>query len=122
MEDTIAIISVFGVIPLIVWLVYFFRSKAHARASNLVDKMIDRGDAITPELVRTLGIRSDTQHGDLKTGMILIAIALALIVFGQVVPEEEAGPITAGLAMFPLLVGIAYTAFWFFFGRKTPVS
>ena len=118
MEETIAVLGIFGSIPFIVWLVFYFRSKAHARSSALIDKLIDKGEPVTPELVRTLGVRSNTQHRDLKAGLVLVAIALATIVFGQVIPEDEADQIMAGIAMFPLFVGIAFIAFWFFYGRN----
>lgn len=119
MEETIAILGIFGSIPFIVFLVFFFRSRAHARTTLLIEKMIDKGEPITPEIVRTLGIRAGNVHGDLKTGMILIAIGFAMIILGQVIPEEEAHTVMTGVAMFPLFVGLAYVAFWFFFGRKS---
>lgn len=118
MEETFAVLGVFGTIPLIVWLVIYFRSKAHARSSALIEKLIDKGEPLTPELVRTLGVRANTQHRDLKTGMILVAIALATIIFGRVIPEEEAHEVMSGLAMFPFFVGTAFIAFWFFYGRN----
>lgn len=118
MEGTIAVIGIFGSIPFIVFLVFYFRSKAHARTTVLIDKMIERGETITPEIIRTLGIRAGSVHGDLKTGMILVAIGLATIILGRVIPDDEATVAMTGLAMFPLLVGIAYIAFWYFLGRK----
>ena len=118
MEETIAVVGIFGLIPFVVWVTFYFRSRAHARTTALIDKLIDRGETITPEIVQTLGIRAGTAHGDLKTGMILVAVGAAVITFGQVIPEDEAGTVMAGIAMFPMLVGIAYIAFWYFFGRK----
>lgn len=119
MEGTIAVIGIFGSIPLIVFLVFFFRSRAHARTTVLIERMIERGETVTPEIIRTLGIRAGSVHGDLKTGMILVAIGFATIILGRIIPEDEATSVMAGLAMFPLLVGIAYIAFWYFLGRKT---
>lgn len=118
MEDTIAVLGIFGAIPFIVWVVLFFGSRAHARSSALVERLIDKGEPITPELVRALGLKSNAQHRDLKTGMILVAIALAIFVFGGVIPEDDAREVMAGIASFPFFVGLAFIAFWFFFGRR----
>ncbi len=122
MEGTLAVIGIFGLIPFLVWVTYFFRSRAHARTTALIDKLIDRGEPITPEIVQTLGIRAGTPHGDMKTGLILVAIGAAFIILGQLIPEDEAASVMEGIAMFPLLVGTAYIAFWYFFGRKTPAA
>lgn len=122
MEETIAVLGVFGSIPFIVWLVLYFRSKAHARSSTLIEKLIDKGEPVTPEIVRSLGIKSGSQHRDLKTGMILVAIAFATMIFGSVIPEDDAHEVMTGIAMFPLFVGAAFIAFWFFYGRKTAIE
>jgi hypothetical protein len=118
MEGIFAIIGVFGSIPLIIWIVYYYRSKAHNRMSGLIGKMIEKGDTVTPETIRALGIQPGNPHRDVKTGMVLISIAFALIVFGQVIPEDEAATVMLGFATFPLFVGIALITFWYFFGRK----
>lgn len=118
MEGTIAVIGVFGSIPLIVWITYYFRTKAHMRTSKVLEKMVERGDAITPETVRALGVKGRSPHADLKTGMILIAIAFAFLFFGEVIPDDEAPAIVMGVASFPFLVGLALIGFWFFVGRK----
>lgn len=118
MEGTIAVIGVFGSIPLIVWITYYFRTKAHTRTSKVLEKMVERGDVITPETVRALGVKGRSPHADLKTGMILIAIALAFVIFGQVVPDDEAPIVMMGIASFPFLVGLALIGFWFFVGKQ----
>ncbi len=119
MEEEFAIIGFFGVIPLTIWIVSLYRARSHAKSMEVVDKMIDRGDVINEETVKALGGRPLSPHRDLKTGMILIAIAIALVIFGNVIPDDdEAVRIMLGIAAFPFLVGLVYSVFWFMFDRK----
>lgn len=118
MEGILAIIGVFGSVPLIIWIVYYYRSKAHTRMSALIGTLIEKGEPVTPETIHALGIQTGNPHRDLKTGMVLISIALALAVLGQVIPEDDAGTVMLGIATFPFFVGTALITFWYFFGRK----
>ena len=120
MEETVGIIAVFGFVPVIVWIVTYFRSKAHERATNVMKLMVDRGEEITPEKAKALGVLPSSPHKDLKTGMILIAVSVAFVIFGNVIPDpsEDARQVFTGIASFPFLVGVVYVVFWFMFARK----
>lgn len=120
MEGTFAVIGVFGMIPLIVFLGLYFRNKARAKNVELVQAMLDKDKEITPEIIRAVGFTGKRSHADLRAGMILVAIGLALFVFGGVIPEDEAQAVMGGFAMFPLFIGVAFLAFWFMISRKDP--
>lgn len=118
MEDTLVPIVLFATVPFIIWAVSHYRYKARVKSSEVMQAMVNKGDTLTPEIIQSLGVKPQNPHGDLKTGVILVAIGLATILFGGAIPDEEAHQVFAGFAMFPLLVGIAYIGFWFFLGRK----
>jgi len=118
MEEVLVPIVLFATVPLIIWAVSHYRYKARVKSSEIMKAMVDKGDQLTPEIIQSLGVKPQNHHGDLKTGLILVAIGLATVLFGGVIPEDEAQQVFGGLAMFPLLVGIAYIGFWFFLGRK----
>lgn len=120
MEDILVPIALFGSVPLIVWFVTTNRRKAQEAMAVVMGKMVEKGETPTPELIRAMGVRQTRPHADLRTGVVLIALAAATILFGGAIPEDEAQPILTGLAMFPLLVGFVYTALWVFIGRKAP--
>ena len=120
MEGVIALIGFFGFVPLTVWAVSAYRHKSMLAASDLMKAMVEKGETLTPETIRALGIRPRRKHGDLRTGLILIAIAVATIFLGGAIPEKEAQQVFGALAMFPLLVGLVYVALWVFIGRKNP--
>ena len=120
MEGVIFLVGFFGVIPLTVWALSVYRHKTMRATTEVMKAMVEKGDILTPETIRSLGVRPRRKHGDLRTGLILIAIAVAMIFLGGAIPEEEAQQVFGGFAMFPLLVGLVYVGLWTFIGRKNP--
>lgn len=119
MEEILVPIAFFAIIPAIVWAVAAYRHKSHAATVQLLETMAEKGETITPEIIKTLGVRRRPQHADLRLGLILIAIALSVVIFGTVIPDEEATEIFRGLASFPFLVGLVFLGLWFGIGRKS---
>lgn len=120
MEDILVPLGLFAIVPLIVWAVCAYRYKTKKAVMRLLETMTNKGEAITPQTVHALGIRPRGKHADLRTGVILVALAAAIVLFGGAIPEEEAQRGLAGLSMFPLLIGLAYLGLWAFIGRKQP--
>lgn len=120
MSDEIVGVVLFASIPAAIWAVSAYRHKTQKAATEVMKAMVDKGDALTPETIRALGVRPRRKHGDLRTGLILIAIAIATILVGGAIPEKEAQQVFGGFAMFPLLVGLVYVGLWTFIGRKNP--
>lgn len=120
MEEIFAIIGVFGMIPLIVFLGLYFRNKARSKNVELVQSMLDKDKDISPEIIRAVGFTGKRSHSDLRTGMILIAVGAAMFIFGGMIPDDDGQAALGGLAMFPLFIGIAYLGFWFMISRKDP--
>jgi ABC-type transport system involved in cytochrome c biogenesis permease subunit len=118
MEEVIAVVGVFGSLPLIIWLVIHYRFKAKAKSAEIVQAMIANDKEITPELIKSVGFTPTRRHGDLRTGLILLAIGIAFFIFGGMIPEDEAQAVFAGIASFPILIAIAMIAFWYFVSRK----
>jgi len=120
MEEVLVPIALFAIVPVIVWAVSAYRHKTHKAATEVMKAMVEKGETLSPDTIRALGIRPRRKHGDLRTGLILIALAVATILVGGAIPEKEAQQVFGGLAMFPLLVGLVYVGLWIFIGRKSP--
>ncbi len=118
MEATLVPIGLFAIAPLIVWAVCAYRYKTKKAVLEVLDTMTQKGESFTPETIHALGIRARSRYADLRTGIILIALAIAFFAFGAVIGEEDAIRGLSGIAMFPLLIGIAYVGLWVFIGRK----
>lgn len=120
MEETLVPIALFAVAPLIVWAVVAYRFKTRKSVMKLLDSMTQKGETVTPATIHALGIRPRSRHADLRTGVVLVSLALAFFAFGAIIGEEDAIRGLSGIAMFPLLIGVAYIGLWAFIGRKEP--
>ena len=120
MEDTLVPIALFAIAPLIVWAVVAYRYKTKKAVMAVLESMTQKGEPISPATIYALGIRPRSRNADLRTGIILISLALAFFMLGAILGEEDALRGLSGIAMFPLLIGAAYVGIWTFIGRKEP--
>jgi len=118
MEETLVPIALFAIAPLIIWAICAYRYKTKKAVLHVLETMTQKGESITPATIHALGIQPRSAHADLRTGIILIALALAFFALGAMIGEEDAMRALSGIAMFPLLIGIAYVGLWVFIGRK----
>lgn len=118
MDDILVPISLFAIIPITTWLVLKYRTAAYSKTADTLTALINKDVEITPELIRSLGVRPAKRHRDLRIGLFLIAISLAAVFFGGLIPEDEAHDIFLGLASFPFLVGLVYLGLWALITRK----
>lgn len=119
MEDVLVPLAFFAVIPAIVWAVSAYRHKSHASTVQLLETMAEKGEPITPDIIKTLGVRRRPKHADLRLGLILIAVAISIVFFGTVVPDDEASEVFRGLAAFPFTVGLVFMGLWFGITRNS---
>lgn len=110
----------FIMVVLIVATVYFFSTRNRREVLETVREAMRNGQTLDPETIKALGVpEKKSGNGDLKSGLILIAIALALIVMGGVLdgslPERAGRPdlfqILTGAAAFPGFIGVVLTGF-----------
>jgi uncharacterized membrane protein YwzB len=102
----------FVMVIAIVWFASQARAKSNQAIQKTVQKAIEKGIELTPETVKALGVQPDRgPHRDLRSGMILIAVALGLVVMGTAIGftdgDEEVMPILAGVAAIPGFIGLA---------------
>lgn len=110
-EELIPIVM-FVVIGIVLGLFYFFRYRSRAEMQRTVRIALERGQELSPELIDRLGEQRHSPTTDLRRGMIAVALALGLGVFGFVLDEAEAVRPLIATAMLPLFVGLAYLALW----------
>lgn len=88
-----------------------------------VQEAIRAGQQMTPETIRALGMPQKNSNGDLKSGGILIAVALAMIVFGWTIGtmagEEEAFQVFLGMSAFPGFIGFVLLGFGLLGNKKS---
>lgn len=101
------------VVALIIW----FRYKGRNDTQQTIRMAIDKGQELTPDLIDRLGHPKPSKNKDMRLGVMWLAVALSLAIFGQFIPDEEAHEILFGIAAFPLFIGAAYLIIWRFAGR-----
>ena len=68
---------------------------------------VKKGTPVSPELLMDAERSPEAGANDLRSGMVLIALALAIAGFGLIQGSTDAIKGTAGIALFPLFVGVA---------------
>ena len=76
-----------------------------AATHKTLRKAIDQGQALTPELVERLEMAPPPGLADQRIGLVLVALALALIATGIINPGEDNYRQMFTIALFPLFVG-----------------
>jgi len=109
-------LGLFAMVVLIVFIAVNGSAQKRKAALNTVDEAIRAGQQLTPELVRSLGMPHKDRGGDMKSGAILIAVALAFVTLGWTISgveedAEEAFRIMAGIAAFPGFIGLVLIGF-----------
>ena len=84
-----------------------FRTLRTHSAQKTLREAISRGVTITPEMLIEAEKTPEAGANDVRNGMVLIALALAVVGFGLIQGSTDAIKGTVGIALFPLFVGIA---------------
>ena len=113
-EDVIVPVVMFAAIPVIFWLVFYFRYRTRAEMQQTVRLAIEKGNQLTPELIAQLGDPEPDKNRDLRRGLIWISLAVGLGLCGYFVPDPSGDALRGCLAgaAFPFAIGIAYMIMW----------
>lgn len=126
MEDVLIPLVVFGTVPLIVWIVSKSSQNRDAELQKTVREAISQGKELSPETIKALGIKPKPPHRDLRSGVILLAMAAAFLVLGSGIQaveiDEDIFPIMLGVAAFPGFIGIALIVMHFLLGGNKSQS
>jgi hypothetical protein len=114
-------ITLFIGLTIVLCLFFWFRSKTRGDVQATIRAAMEKGQELTPEVIDRLGHPKPAKDKDLRLALIWIAIALAMGIFGFMVPDddEEVALIFAGMASFPFFIGLAYLIMWRVAGRES---
>jgi len=93
-------------IVMMVWLYLRHRSKVEMQQTFRL--ALDKGNELTPELIRHLGEPEPDKDRDLRRSLIWLALAAGLVLIGIAVPDPEAFRGTLAGAAIPFCIGCAY--------------
>lgn len=125
--EVIVPVSLFAMVVLIVYIA--INSSTQKRKATLltVQEAIRSGQQMTPETIRALGMPRKDSNRDVKSGSILIAVALAMITFGWTIASldsggdaEEAFTVFLGMSAFPGFIGVVLLGFGLLNSQNKP--
>ncbi|GAB4138462.1 MAG: hypothetical protein Tsb0016_04460 [Sphingomonadales bacterium] len=88
---------------------FLFRHRNHVAVQQTLQKAIDGGQALTPEMVQALGVHAaPTPLADLRRAVLFIGFGAGAAIFSQFFPDAEASRAILGVAAFPIMLGIGY--------------
>ncbi|WP_417486948.1 DUF6249 domain-containing protein [Maricaulis sp.] len=123
MDLTVMLVSLapFAMVLGIVWVAVNAGTQKRKSTLSTIETAIQAGQTMDPDTIRALGMPRKDSNGDLKSGLILIAVAAALVVLGWTIGavegEEEAAYIMPAIAAFPGFIGLVLVGFGLL-GRK----
>jgi len=111
-------LSPFIMVIALVWLGAWSKAKSSTAVQKTIQKAIEKGVELTPETVKAMGAQERSPQSDLRSGLVLIAVALGLIVLGGGIAAAGEEPvimyIMAGSAAIPGFIGVALLLMHFF--------
>lgn len=119
MTDNVTVVAVLGIIlgvmapVLLVACILFYKHRKLRMTHETILKLAEKGAAIPPEL---LAQHSEPRASDLRRGMVLTLIGVALSIFLY----EVGAPWSIGLI--PMFAGLGYLITWKIEGRETGLS
>jgi len=92
----------------------YFRHKTRHDVQLTMRAMIESGQPLSAELLEQMTTAIQPQRDDLRRGVILMALGIAILALALIVGEREA----LGVAAFPISVALAYLGLWWVNGRN----
>ncbi len=86
--------------------------KRKIKTHDLLEKSIDKGIDVTPELLDKLNHEKSPRFKDFRRGIIMVALSVAAFCFSFIVPDDEAKQVFRGLSVFPFFIGAGFLLVW----------
>lgn len=113
-------IAFFAMVAAIVLVPRWLRSRDRQRLLDTMRVAYERGQPVPPDLVDSLqfderSAKPSSPDRDLRSGIILVGVALAFITLGLVINQIEGDReawIIGAVGAFPGFIGLGHLAFW----------
>jgi len=106
----LVVILLFGAVVIIgLFLSHARRMKPH----QVLEKSIDKGYELTPEVLEKVSQVKTPKDRDLRRGITLISISIAVFLFSYAIPDEDDAKIFfRAMALFPFFIGCGFLLMW----------
>lgn len=112
MEGILVPISMFAMLAIVIPAYFFWNHRNRVSIMETVQKAIDQGKDLTPELLMSLGATMNPRMRDLRRGVVFLSLGIAGLLCSLFfdVPDVVNG-IRAG-SVFPLMLGLGFMVVW----------
>ena len=113
------LVPLFGIaMPLgIVWIIYYYDSRAKEQFHTTLQKLIESGQELSPELMESVpgnkGRRKD--KNDIRTGLVTSGVGIGIALFGHFGAEDQA---VFGIGLLVLSIGVGILAYGIYSKNK----
>ena len=91
---------------------FYFNHKNRDALMATVQKSMDTGSDLTPDLLAKLGAAINPKVRDMRRGIVLLSIGIACLLCSMFFTDAEiVSGVRAG-AMFPLMMGLGFLSVW----------
>lgn len=111
MEELIPI-TMFIVIGAAVVAYFYWNHRNRVAIMETVQKAVQGGNTLTPELLDRLGAAADPRLRDLRRGIVLFFIGLAFLLATLFVDEPEIVSGFRAFSMLPIMMGLGFLLVW----------
>ena len=105
-------IVLFIVLGLVIVAYYYWNHRNRVSIMDTVQKAIDQGEHLTPELLDRLGAAVNPRMRDLRRGVVFLAHGIATILCSLFFDIDQVVNGLGARAVFPLMVGLAFLLVW----------
>ncbi len=113
----IVFMTVFGAPVLIVAVILYFGFSRNRMMHRTIRMMVEKGQPVPPALLAPPP-PAQRQRSDMRRGVVLMMVGLALVVFLGAVNDWEGG--TWSIGIIPFLIGFGYLLVWKLEGGRKP--
>jgi hypothetical protein len=103
---------IIGTFTLIIIMHMSNRYKLKVKTHELLEKSIDKGVDVTPELLEKLNHDKSPRFKDFRRGIIMMAFGAAVFCFSLVIPADDTAKVFRGLSLLPLFIGAGFLLVW----------
>jgi len=110
--EVVVLFFIIGSLATIILVHLINNHKVKIKTHELLEKSIEKGFDVTPELLEKLNNVKSPKFKDFRRGIIMCAIGAAVFCFSWVIPPDDSARVFRGLSLFPFFIGVGFLLVW----------
>lgn len=106
MSEHLVPISLFVAIAACLIGLLYYQQKIKSKQQQTIQKFLEVGKDVSPEIIESIGKKAPSPYADITRAILLIAFSIAIVVYAALAIDDFLE--VAGLAVFPLFIGLAF--------------